>query len=162
MTDIRGITIRTEEPKDYRTTENLTREAFWNVYRPGCMEHYVLHCFRSDPAYKRQGYGKILLDYSMEKARAMGVGALTITGNIAFYGKSGFVPAKTRGVRYADDPEATYFLIRELKEGFLNGVSGSYRDPMGYFFCENNPEAFEKFEATFPPPKKAEASGAAV
>lgn len=206
MTDIRGITIRTEEPKDYRTTENLTREAFWNVYRPGCMEHYVLHCFRSDPAfvpeldlvmelhgemigqimyvrseidcddgsrlpimtfgpigiapaYKRQGYGKILLDYSMEKARAMGVGALTITGNIAFYGKSGFVPAKTRGVRYADDPEATYFLIRELKEGFLNGVSGSYKDPMGYFVCENNPEAFEKFEATFPKKEKLKLPG---
>ncbi len=206
MTDIRGITIRNEEPKDYRTTENLTREAFWNVYRPGCMEHYVLHCFRSDPAfvpeldlvmelhgemigqimyvrseidcddgsrlpimtfgpigiapaYKRQGYGKILLDYSMEKARAMGVGALAITGNIAFYGKSGFVPAKTRGVRYADDPEATYFLIRELKEGFLNGVSGSYKDPMGYFVCENNPEDFEKFEATFPKKEKLKLPG---
>ena len=50
-------------------------------------------------AYKRQGYGKQLLDYSMEKAREMGAGALAITGNILFYGKSGFVPAKTRGVR---------------------------------------------------------------
>ena len=64
------------------------------------------------PAYKRQGYGKQLLDYSMKKAREMGAGALAITGNILFYGKSGFVPAKTRGVRYADDPEADYFLIR--------------------------------------------------
>ena len=42
----------------------------------------------------------------MEKAREMGAGALAITGNIDFYGKSGFVPAKTRGVRYADDPDA--------------------------------------------------------
>ncbi len=48
------------------------------------------------PAYKRQGYGKQLLDYSMEKVRKMGAGALAITGNIDFYGKSGFVPAKTR------------------------------------------------------------------
>ena len=44
------------------------------------------------PAYKRQGYGKQLLDYSMEKVRKMGAGALAITGNIDFYGKSGFVP----------------------------------------------------------------------
>ena len=32
--------IRLEETKDYREVENLTREAFWNVYRPGCTEHY--------------------------------------------------------------------------------------------------------------------------
>ena len=48
------------------------------------------------PAYKRQGYGKKLLDYSMEKAKEMGAGALAITGNIDFYGKSGFVPAKIK------------------------------------------------------------------
>ena len=39
-------TIRLEKPEDYRETENLTREAFWNVYKPGCLEHYVLHSFR--------------------------------------------------------------------------------------------------------------------
>lgn len=38
--------IRLETPADYREVENLTREAFWNVYRPGCLEHYVLHTFR--------------------------------------------------------------------------------------------------------------------
>ena len=137
------LIIRPETEDDYRNTETLTREAFWNVYRPGCMEHYVLHCYRNDPAfvpeldlvmvldgemigqviyvrseivcddgrrvpimtfgpigiapaYKRQGYGKHLLDYSMEKAKELGAGALAITGNILFYGKSGFVPAKTK------------------------------------------------------------------
>ena len=114
------------------------------------------------PAYKRQGYGKQLLDYSMEKAKEMGAGALAITGNIDFYGKSGFVPAKTKGVRYADDPEADYFLIRELIPGFLNGISGTYKDPEGYFVCEKNPEAFERFEATFPTEGKAEAAGTDV
>ena len=83
------------------------------------------------PAYKRQGYGKQLLDYSMGKAKEMGAGALAITGNIDFYGKSGFVPAKTKGVRYADAPEADYFLIRELTPGFLDGISGTYKDPEG-------------------------------
>ena len=40
--------IRAEHPSDYREVENLTREAFWNVYRPGCTEHFVLNQFRSN------------------------------------------------------------------------------------------------------------------
>ena len=153
------LIIRPETEDDYRNTETLTREAFWNVYRPGCMEHYVLHCYRNDPAYKRQGYGKRLLDYSMEKAKELGAGALAITGNILFYGKSGFVPAKTKGVRYADDPEADYLLIRELEPGFLNGISDTYRDPAGYFVCETDPEGFAQYEATFPPKEKRHLPG---
>ena len=38
-----NYTIRRETPADYRMVENLTREAFWNVYRPGCLEHYDVH-----------------------------------------------------------------------------------------------------------------------
>ncbi len=202
----KNIVIRPENKDDYRNVENLTREAFWNVYRPGCLEHYVLHYLRDDPAfvpeldfvmeadgelmgqiiyvrseidcsdgrkipimtfgpisiapsYKRQGFGKQLLDYSMERAERMGVGALAITGNIDFYGKSGFVPAKTKGIRYADDPEADYFLIKELIPGFLDGISGSYRDPEGYFVCERNPKDFEQFEAAFPAKQKQKLPG---
>ena len=111
------------------------------------------------PEYKRQGYGKILLDYSMEKAKEMGAGDLAITGNIGFYGKSGFVPAKTKGVRYADDPTADYFLIHELMPGFLDGISGSYKDPEGYFVCQKDPEGFDRFEASFPKKEKLSLPG---
>ena len=55
-----NITIRPETKDDYRAVENLTREAFWNVYRPGCMEPYVLHCYRDDPAFVPE------LDFVME------------------------------------------------------------------------------------------------
>ena len=55
------ITIRLETKDDYRAAENLTRESFWNVYRPGCMEHYVLHCYRDDPAFVPE------LDFVMER-----------------------------------------------------------------------------------------------
>ena len=205
----KNITIRPETESDNRAVENLTREAFWNVYRPGCMEHYVLHCFRTDPAfvpeldlvmeldgtlighimyarseiacsdgralpimtfgpisiapeYKRQGYGKCLLDYSMEKAKEMGAGALAITGNILFYGKSGFVPAKSKGIRYADDPDASYLLIKELTPGFLSGISGTYKDPEGYFVCEHDPDGFAQFEATFPEKEKQKLPGQLV
>ena len=43
--------IRLEQPEDYRMVENLTREAFWNVYRPGCTEHYVLNQYRCNPDF---------------------------------------------------------------------------------------------------------------
>ena len=196
-------TIRLETKSDYRTVENLTREAFWNVYRPGCLEHYVLHCYRERedfvpeldfvmekdgaiighvmyakseiytddgktvpimtfgpisiaPENQRQGYGAALLRYSMEKAKEMGCGALAITGNIGFYGKSGFVVAKTKGIRYADDPDAEYFLIAELIPGFLDGVSGAYKDPDGYFVDEAEADEFDK---QFPPKERLKLPG---
>ena len=43
--------IRMEEIQDYTVVENLTRDSFWNVYRPGCMEHYILHCYRDNPDF---------------------------------------------------------------------------------------------------------------
>ena len=113
-----NIIIRLERENEYHEVENLVRESFWNVYRPGCLEHYVLHKLRNDPAFvpeldfvmtldgqligqnmfmkaviaaddgrsipimtmgpiciapklKRKGYGKILLDYSLEKAKEL-------------------------------------------------------------------------------------------
>ncbi len=53
--------IRLEEKKDYREVENLVRESFWNVYRPGCSEHYVIHVLRDDPAFVPE------LDFVMEQ-----------------------------------------------------------------------------------------------
>ena len=197
------LIIRNETENDFRAVENLTREAFWNVYRPGCLEHFVLHEFRNAPAfvpeldlvmeldgvlighvmyvrsaiqkdngealpvmtfgpisiapaYQRHGFGSILLQESMRRAKAMGAGALAITGNIGFYGKSGFVVAKTKGVRYADDPDADYFLIAELTPGFLDGISGTYKDPDGYFVSD---EAAEAFDAKFTPKEKLKLPG---
>lgn len=48
---MKNLTIRLETEKDYEAVENLTREAFWNVYKPGCAEHYVLHVLRNDPDF---------------------------------------------------------------------------------------------------------------
>ena len=53
--------IRLEKKEEYREVENLIREAFWNVYRPGCSEHYVIHVLRNDPAFVKE------LDFVMEK-----------------------------------------------------------------------------------------------
>jgi predicted N-acetyltransferase YhbS len=51
MKTMSNYIIRLEEQKDYRDVENLVRESFWNVYRPGCSEHYVIHVLRDDPAF---------------------------------------------------------------------------------------------------------------
>lgn len=193
--------IRQERPEDYRTTEELVREAFWNVYHPGCTEHYILHCFRDRPefipaldlvmeqggriigqvmyvhsqictpegeeiptltfgpisilpAYQRQGYGKQLVDTSLQEAKKLGAGAVLITGNPAFYGKSGFVQGKKIGIRYKEDPDADYFLVRECKPGFLKGVTGTFSDPEGYLVADRNPAAFEAYDRTFPKREK--------
>lgn len=45
------ISITKEEIRDYRTVEELTREAFWNVHVPGCDEHYYLHLLRLQPSF---------------------------------------------------------------------------------------------------------------
>lgn len=54
--------IRLERAEEHRAVENLVREAFWNVYRPGCLEHYVIHKLRHDPAFVAE------LDFVMERA----------------------------------------------------------------------------------------------
>ena len=194
-----NYSIRVEEERDYSTVEGLVREAFWNVYRPGCTEHYVLHHLRNCPdfipelafvmeddgkiigqnvfvkaqitkskvtafpiltmgpicianEYKRKGYGKILLDYSLEKAKALGYGAVCFEGNIDFYGKSGFDFASKFGIKYHGLPEgmaADFFLCKELKPGYLDGITGVYATPAAYFVAEENPEDFEKFEGEF-------------
>ena len=52
--------IRLEEEKDYFEVENLTRETFWNLYRPGCFEHLVIHNLRYDEKFVSD------LDYVLE------------------------------------------------------------------------------------------------
>ena len=108
---------------------------------------------------KRQGYGKILLDYSLEKATEMGFGAICFEGNIDFYGKSGFTYASEFGIRYHDLPEnadASFFLCKELKKGYLKGITGEYAPPQGYFVNEDEAEEFDK---QFPPKEKLKLPG---
>ena len=45
------IIIRNETPADYRAVEELNRESFWNVYKPGADEHYYVHMMRSHPDF---------------------------------------------------------------------------------------------------------------
>ncbi len=40
------LNIRNERELDYQIVEDITRKAFYNVYVPGCMEHYLVHIMR--------------------------------------------------------------------------------------------------------------------
>ena len=57
--------IRLEKEADYRAVETLVRDSFWNVYRPGCLEHFVLHTMRTHPAFIPE------LDFVMEKGETI-------------------------------------------------------------------------------------------
>ncbi|AOZ95971.1 GNAT family N-acetyltransferase [Butyrivibrio hungatei] len=199
-------TIRKEKKEEYREVENLVRESFWNVYRPGCSEHFVIHVLRDDPAFvkeldfvmekdgkligqnmfmktiinaddgrtidvltmgpigiipelKRKGYGKAILDYSLEKATAMGFGAVLFEGNIGFYSHCGFDYASKFGIRYHDLPEdadSSFFLCKELIPGYLDGITGVYQTPKGYYVDDTDVEEFDK---NFPPKEKLKLPG---
>lgn len=49
-----NISIRLEEENDFNSVEYMTREAFWDVYKPGCDEHLVLHKIRKVPAFVKE------------------------------------------------------------------------------------------------------------
>lgn len=198
--------IRREVEKDCMEVENLVRDAFWNVYRPGCYEHYLIHELRNNPDFvkeldfvmeldgriigqnaftkaeiitddgrhipvltmgpiciandlKRQGLGKILLDYSLKKATELGFGAVCFEGNIDFYGKSGFVLASEKKIHYHGEPRdavVPYFLLKELKDGYLDGIEGVFYQPMAVYADES---AAEEFDKQFPPKEKLKLPG---
>ena len=206
-----NIIIRLEKEEEHHKVENLVRNSFWNVSRPGCLEHFVLHQLRKDPAFvpeldfvmflkendkegqiigqnifvktnikaddgrdipimtmgpiciapefQRQGYGKVLLDYSLDKAKHQGCGAVCFEGNIDFYGKSGFKYASEYGIRYhglEEGQDASFFLAIELIPGYLEDITGEYATPKSYFVDEKEAEEFDK---QFPDKEKKKLPG---
>lgn len=200
------VIIRNERTEDFRKVEELVRESFWNVYRPGCSEHFLIHVLRNDAAFvkeldfvmeedgriigqncfvkthidaddgrkievltmgpiciandlKRKGYGKQLLDYSVKKACEMGFGAVLFEGNIDFYKHGGFDFARKFGIRYHDLPKGaddSFFLCRELKPGYLSGLTGVYQTPESYYVSDADVDEFDK---DFPPKEKLKLPG---
>ena len=88
--NINDITIRLENKEDYAEVESLVREAFWNVYRPGCLEHYVIHVLRDDPAFIKE------LDFVMETGGKI-IGQNMFMKTVIESEAGGIVPALTMG-----------------------------------------------------------------
>ncbi len=193
--------LRLELMGDYKENENVTREAFWNVYRPGCNEHLVLHNLRNSwtfikeldyvaeengriigniiytrmikegmicndiiafgpisilPEFQNQGIGTLLITETFKKAKELGYKAVLITGNPEYYRRFGFISASKYQIHLTNIPiedEASFFMAKELEEGFLLKHSGVYSFDTKF---DPTDSELEDFEALFPYKEKRE------
>ena len=101
-----NISIRHETEQDYRAVEELTREAFWNLYVPGCDEHYLVHQMRDHPAF-------------LSELAFVAVADGTIVGNI-MYARSWVVDASNHRLE-----TVTFGPISVLPAWQRQGVGGA-------------------------------------
>ena len=194
--------IRNEKETDYRRVEEITRKAFWNLYAPGCDEHYLVHIMRTHkdfipeldfvievdgqvignimytkaklidesgvekeilsfgpvsilPEYQRRGYGKKLIEYSFEKAAALGYDVIVIFGNPGNYVSLGFKSCKKYNVCLENGIYPTAMLVKELKPGTLDGRKWVYYQSPVLGIEEKEverfDEGFERLEKKYQP-----------
>lgn len=169
------LKIRNEEAGDYEAVEKLTREAFYNMYMPGCVEHYLVRVMRDHedfikaldfvaeldgelignimytkaklvdekgnekhiltfgpvsiaPKYQRRGYGRELLEYSFEKASALGYDTIVIFGSPANYAARGFKSCKKYNVCVESGKFPAAMMVKTLTEDALDGRRWTYYD----------------------------------
>lgn len=169
------LTIRNETQADRRIVEDITRRAFYNIYVPGCVEHYLVHTMRDHPDFipeldlvaeldgqvignvmytrasltdeagavkeiltfgpvaiapecQRKGWGSRLLEYSLRRAAELGWEAVVIFGSPMNYVGLGFKSCKRFNVRLEDGRFPSAMLVKELREGALDGRGWVYRD----------------------------------
>ncbi len=186
-----NIEIRLENKKDYEEVENLTREAFWDVYQPGCDEHLLAHKLRKVsafvpeldfvveldnrivgnimyskaiitneageeheaitfgplsvlPSHQKTGIGSKLINHTIELVKEMGYRAVIIFGNPAYYHRFGFVNAEKFRITTADGENFDAFMVLELYEGALRGISGKFREDAVFHIEKAELEDFEK------------------
>lgn len=185
------IKIRNEEATDYERVEEITRKSFWNLYIPGCAEHYLVHIMRSHqdflpeldlvievdgqvignimytktklidergevkdiltfgpvcilPEYQRMGYGKKLMEYSFEKAAAMGYDVIVIFGNPNNYVSRGFMSCKKFNVCLENGTFPSAMMVKELKPDVLDGRKWVYVQSPVFEFDEKEAERFDE------------------
>lgn len=167
--------IRNEKETDYKLVEDITRKAFYNMYIPGCVEHYLVHVMRGHedfvpeldfvleldgkvignimytkaeltdeegskkeivtfgpvsvlPEYQRKGYGKMLIEHSLNRAAELGYEAVVIFGSPSNYVSSGFKCCKKYNVCVEKGKYPAAMLVKELKPGVLDGRIWFYSD----------------------------------
>ena len=167
--------IRNEKETDYKLVEDITRKAFYNMYIPGCIEHYLVHIMRGHedfipeldfvleldgkvignimytkaeltdeegskkeivtfgpvsvlPEHQRNGYGKMLIEHSLNRAAELGYEAVVIFGSPSNYVSSGFKCCKKYNVCVEKDKYPAAMLVKELKAGALDGRLWFYSD----------------------------------
>lgn len=194
------ITVRPEEPRDYRRVEELTRAAFSDPARIersqiGCpLEHYMVHALRERdgvpelsyvaeadgvlaghviyshawveqpdgtrvavlnfgplsvlPEYQRQGVGTALMRATIQRAKELGHGAILFFGRPEYYPRFGFVEAAEFGITDCNGENYSAFMAMELKPGYLEQVTGAFRESPVYN-DDLNREAAREFDRRF-------------
>lgn len=188
------IQIRKEQKKDWQIVEMITRKAFYNLYIPGCVEHYLVHIMRDHedfipeldfvleldgsiignimytkaklldhtlgeekqiatfgpvcilPEYQRQGYGKLLIEYSMKQAKILGYDAIIIFGSPVNYVKLGFQSCQKYHICTADEKYPAAMLVKELTPGLFQKLN---REKWVYYdspIMAVNEEAARKYD----------------
>lgn len=169
------LTIRNETQADRPAVEAVTRRAFYNIYVPGCTEHYLVHIMREHPDFipeldfvaeldgrvignvmytratltdgagavrdiltfgpvsiapehQRNGYGRLLLEHSFRRAEELGWDVIVIFGSPSNYVGCGFKSCKKCNVCLEDGRFPSAMLVKELREGALDGRKWVYRD----------------------------------
>lgn len=196
------LKIRKETEADYQRVEEITRKAFYNMYMPGCVEHYLVHIMRSHrdfipeldfvleldgevvgnimytkakltdengqekeivtfgpvsvlPEYQRKGYGKQLIEYSFEKAAALGCEAVVIFGSPSNYVSRGFQSCRKYKVCVENGTYPAAMLVKELVPGALDGRTWIYKESPAMQIREEDAKRFddtlEKMEKKWQP-----------
>lgn len=169
------LIIRNETQADRQAVEAVTRRAFYNVYTPGCTEHYLVRTMRGHPDFipeldfvaeldgrvignvmytraaltgkagavkdvltfgpvsiapehQRRGYGRQLLEHSFRRAAELGWDVVVIFGSPANYVGRGFKSCKKFNVCLENGKFPSAMLVKELREGALDGRKWVYRD----------------------------------
>ncbi len=177
------MTIRKPTEADYHEVESVIRESFWNVYREGAIEHYVLHNMRQDkdfvpeleyvceenksivaaiaymlsdikaddgkdkkilllgpvgvlPKFQAKGYGKKLIEYTLDKAKALNYPCVVLSGNPFYYSQFGFESASNYGIYYKGldkNEQSPFFMLKVFDEDKIKELRGVYSDPPVYY-----------------------------
>ena len=192
------LIIRNEQETDRKIVEDITRKAFYNLYIPGCVEHYLVHHMRGHedfipeldfvaeldgqvignimftrakltdeqrmekdiltfgpscivPEHQRKGLGKKLLEHSFQQAVKLGYDVIVIFGSPANYVSSGFKSCKKYNICLDNGKYPAAMLVKELKEGALDGRK--------WFYCHSpvmaiDEQAAQEYDSGLPPMEK--------
>ena len=102
--------------------------------------------FTIHPDYQRKGYGRKLLNHSLDAAKKMGYDAVAIYGNPENYACYGFRNCKRYNVCIEDNIYPVALMVKELEENALSGKSWKYIESPAHQLDESG---FEEYDSTF-------------
>ena len=79
------------------------------------------------PEYQRKGVGSALVRAGLEACKKLEVGAIVVLGHSGYYPRFGFVPSSRFGIHYEHEVPENLFMIKELREGYLHGSTGTIK-----------------------------------